>query len=207
MNTKMTKRDKKLLITLGAICIFLVYAFFIARPLVAANKSLALRIESNDMYVEQLHENARQLPFAQEENELLREKLAAKTADLYPRLKSQEIDKLLTENVRNSGLLVKKLQILMPEQAANLTAFGDAAGVGSNPDAKDGLWIAQVELQVTGSEGNIDLLLDQLTKNMPGVFVRNIGWSIEERESGLDMPSVSYDTATLQLGVLMSGKE
>lgn len=207
MNTGISQNDKKLLIALGTICILLIYVFFVARPLIITNRQLKAQMAENEEKIEILQTNGLALRTVQEENQSLKEQLNQDTQNLYPILRAQEISKLLTDSVGDFMLTVKRLQITTAEGSADVKAFGREKEEGSNPDFKEGIWIANVELQVTGDSQSLDEFIDVLSLKMPGIMVRNISWSWSDSSKMKREPDANYDMATLQLDILMVRKE
>ncbi len=208
MTTKMTERDKKLLAGLGVFCVLALYVFMVFLPLHTANASMKDQIEANEIRIAEIEEKELALPAVFSENEARREQLGQLQEDLYPLLKSQEIDKLLTEKTMDHGLSARKLQITMPEEASNVIGYGRSKDDGSNPDKKDGVWIAAVSMEFAGSMQAMDSLIDDIALNMPGVRITNISWSSDRRTTDeLTGMTEKYDILSLQLEVLMSRKD
>ena len=208
MTTKMTERDKKLLAGLIVFCVAALFILLVLVPLYMANSDMKEQIENNEVQIAQMQEKEQSLPAAVSENEARRQKLDEVQSDLYPQLKSQEIDRLLTEQVKDHGLEAKKLQIVMPQESANVAGFGRENDDGSNPDGKDGVWIAEVTMEVSGSMQDMDNLIDELALYMPGVRIKGLDWSSGRRQADEQTGMTEkYDSLDLQLEVLMGGKE
>lgn len=208
MTSKMTERDKKLLAGLGVFCLLALFWMMVFLPLHMANASMKDQIEDNEFKIAQIEEKELELPAVVTENEAHREELARVQQDLYPRLKSQEIDRLLTEKTMLHGLSARKLQITMPEEAASVTGYGRENDDGSNPDKKDGVWIARVSMETTGTMEAMDSLIDDIALNSPGVRITDINWSSDRRTADEQTGRTErYDILSLGLEVLMSGKD
>lgn len=208
MTTKMTERDKKLLAGLGIFCALALYAVMIFLPLYTANAAMKEQIEDNEIRIAEIEEKELNLPTVLHENETRREQLETVQQELYPRLKSQEIDRHLTEKVMSHGLSARKLQITMPEESASVIGYGRSSDDGSNPDKKDGVWIAGVSMEVAGSMQAMDSLIDDLALDTPGVRVINISWSSDRRTTDEQTGMTErYDILSLELEVLMSRKD
>lgn len=208
MNTKLTDRDKKLLAGLGVFLVALVLGVLVIMPLYAANVSMKEEIRANEWRMEEVGAKVEALPAVRAGYEEREEALAAAQEDLYPMLRSKDIDRLLTEKAFAWGLSARKLQIAMPKEAASVTGYLRENDDGSNPDALDGIWIAQAKLQVEGSVEGMDGLIDELSLHMPGVRVTRLLWGQSRRQvdaaSGRTEP---YDTLNLEVEILMSRKE
>lgn len=203
MTTSITERDKKLLAGLGLFCAMLLFVMLVIRPLGAANAVMGELVEENKEKIRQVQQKDMQFPQLREENLKLKRDLHQVQIKLYPMLKSQEIDRLLTDKVVSYGLSARRLQIVMPDEAANVTLYQHGDDNGSNPDVQDGVWIAHVGMDVSGSIASIDRLIDELSAGMQGVCVTGISWS-RDRYDGEGMDSYAL---SLQLQILMSRRE
>ncbi|MDD3253178.1 MAG: type II secretion system protein GspM [Lachnospiraceae bacterium] len=205
MTTKMTERDKKLLAGLGFVCVVGLLVFLVILPLLRSNADMQAQLDTFREQVAVMKEKEAQLPAVKSTNEKQKAELATYQDELYPMMKSQEIDRLLTDQVAAYGLTARRLQITMPEEAANVTGYGRTQDDGSNPDGRDGIWLAEVSLDVSGSLTNMDGFIDALSRDMPGIRVVNISWSSERRTvdaaTGL---SDTVDTMNMRLQVEMS---
>ena len=208
MTMKMTERDKKLLAGLGVFCVVAVLTAMVILPLYSANEVMKEQIASNEKQIALMQQKEAELPVMQAGNEERRKELLDVQKDLFPMFKTQEVDRLLTEKVALNGLSARKLQITMPQEAANVSGYGRAADDGSNPDKKDGVWIATVSLEAAGTMEAMDRLIDDLSLETPGVRITGLSWSSARRQvdtqSGL---TEQYDILSLQLEVEMSRKE
>lgn len=208
MNTRMTERDKKLLAGLGTFCVIVFFGLLVILPLRMANEDMEMQIEANEQRITEIQQKVAELSAIRAEYEDKRQQLDQVQEDLYPLLKSQEIDRVLTEQVLSHGLTARKLQITMPDAAANVIGYRLSEDKGSNPDNQDGVWIAQVDLEASGSMASMDRLIDDLTMEMPGVRVTSLSWSSDRRQvDAASGRTQQYDKLSLQLEVLMSRKE
>lgn len=208
MTVKMTERDKKLLIGLGVFCVLALFVTLVFMPLYTANASMKEQIRQNEERVEQMKKKEAALPEARKDNAELKKQLATAQQDLYAMLKSQEIDKLLAQKTLRNGLSARKLQISMPEEPANVKGYARENDNGSNPDGEDGIWIAEVNLEVTGSMDEMDRLIDELALETPGVAITGLTWSSDRRQADAETGRTEvFDILGLKLEVLMSRKE
>lgn len=208
MTTTMTERDKKLLAGLGVVCVAVALMAFAIMPIFMSTRSMKQQYDENEIRIAQMQDKELQLPVVNQQNQQNHERLNENQAELYPILKTQDVDKLLTEKVLSHGMAARKLQIAMPEAAASVTSFGQADAAGSNPDGADGIWIAQVSLETSGSDGQMDSLIDDLSTQTPGVQVVSITWSKDRRT--VDQASGQTEQVgvlSMQLQVLMSRKD
>ena len=204
MTMKMTERDKKLLALLGVIGVAALLVFLVIMPLREANRLMKTQIETNQEQITIMEQKLSELPAARTGNEERRTKLSELQEDMYPILKSQDIDRLLTERVTMYQLSARKLQIKLPETAANVTAFGHVKDDGSNPDGKDAVWLAEVSMSVSGSRPQLDGFVDNLEQNMPGIRILDLSWGTERTNGAADGV---VNTLSLSLQVIMSTEE
>lgn len=208
MTMKMTERDKKLLAGLLVFCVVAILTAMVILPLYSANEVMKEQIASNEKQIAVMQQKEAELPMMQAGNEERRKELLDEQKELFPMLKTQEVDRILTEKVALNGLSARKLQITMPQEAANVSGYGRTADDGSNPDKKDGVWIATVSLEAAGTMEAMDRLIDDLSLGTPGVRITGLNWSSARRQvdtqSGL---TEQYDILSLQLEVEMSRKE
>lgn len=208
MTTKLTERDKKLLAGLGVFCVAAILTALVILPLYSANKLMKEQIVANEAQIALVEQKQAELPVLRMGNEERKEELLKAQESLYPMLKTQDIDRMLTEKVLLHGMSARRLQITMPQEAANVIGFGRSADDGSNPDKKDGVWIATVSMEASGSMAAMDSLIDDLSLGTPGVRITGLTWSSARRQvdaqTGL---TEQYDILSLQLEVEMSRKE
>lgn len=208
MTAKMTERDKKLLVGLGVFCVAVMYAVLVFMPLYSANAYMKEQIGQNEERIAQMEQKEMELPAVRMENEARKQQLMAAQEDLYPLLKSQEIDRILTEKTAFYGLSARRLQITMPDKPADVAGYGRVNDEGSNPDGNDGVWIAQVSLEAAGSTAAMDGLIDDISFNTPGIRITGLGWGSDRRQvdarTGM---TEQYPILSLQLEVMMGRKD
>lgn len=209
MIIKMTKRDKKLLSGLGVFCVTAFFAIFAIEPLHMANERLDRQIQNNEEQIAEMEDKTAKLPGIREKNRVGQVSLGVAQEGLYPLLKSQDIDRLLMDIVMAHDLSARKLQITMPDGPANVTAYGGAGGDGSNPEYEDGVWIATVVLDVSGSTQPMDALIDELATKTSGVRIAGLSWNQYGRdpENLQQEPRGQEHMLRLQLEILMSRKD
>lgn len=201
MTTTLTNRDKKLLAILVFVLVVGLMFIFVVRPLYVSNEKLAEEIAQNETEIQEMEQKEAGLMAARAENQKNKEGFIAAQEDLYPILKSQEIDRILTERVVVCGLSAKRLTITMPKEAASIAEYASTSGELSNPDGLDGIWIAEVDMEVSGSMIGMDTLMDYLVLQMPGIRVIDAKWGSERQGTG------SLNVLSMRLQVLMSRKQ
>lgn len=199
----MTDHDKKLLAGLGVFCVIAAFVHFVFLPLGIANASLKNQIREQEALIAEIQQKEASLFTARLEYEKRQRELARAQEGFYPLLKRQEIDRILTTRAMDCGLFVRSLQMLMPDKASGVPGFLSEKDV-RNPDGEEGVWIAQVTLELAGSETDLDTLMDEIVMDMPGV--RLMGFL---RVSGHGQEGFSGEASVwrLQLEVLMCRKD
>lgn len=195
MMVKVTERDKKILSGFGFFCVAVILVMMVIMPLHEANKSLKEQIDSNREQILEMENKEARIPMLRVRNEEAYEILNIVQRDMYPILKTQDIDRLLTEMVMSYGMTAKKFQIAMPKEAADVAGYRQVEEGSSNPEKEDAVWIAMVSLEVAGSMEAMDGLVDELSLETPGVRIVEIRWD----RNGME--------GHIQLAVTMSRKD
>lgn len=206
MSTKMTAKDKRLLSFVGAAGIFFLFVFLVLLPLRTANQELKQQIEENEASVRERELKVAQLPSVQKAYEEKQAELAGILEPLYPMLRSQEVDRILQQEVMTNGLSATKLQITMPKEPSDVVAYGqDAKEKGSNPNkSEDGFYLANVTLEVSGQRSDMHRLIDTFAYNVPGIRITSLYWSNDRRSGNTAGGAADSDILELHLQVVMS---
>ena len=208
MTTTMTARDKKLLAMLGVICVASALIILVILPLLRNNQDITAQCEENEFRITQMQQKEVQLTAVQKLNQEQHEQLEEMQTDIFPMLRIQDVDQLLTQKVLAHGLAARKLQIIMPDGPANVMPFGSQEEEGSNPDGKTGVWIAVVNLETSGADGAMDQLIDDLSVQTPGVRITSVSWGKGSRTVDQTTGAMEqYGVLSMQLQVLMSERE
>lgn len=198
MEIEITDRDKRLLALLGAVLMGCFLLFAVMMPLYRLNHSMYMQRKENDGQIEQMEQQRRELKGLQADKIILEAQVRHEAIDTFSMMENYQIEKLLTGMVTDCNLKSLELQIQMPEEPADIAGFGEPEENGSNPDGRDGVYLAKVRLKVSGEEDGIDRLLDILTAKTPQV--RLIRLDNQRTETELTI-------ADVQIEVAMSRKE
>ena len=206
MNTKMTVKDKRRLSFVGAVGIFFLFAFLVLLPLRTANQELKQQMEENEVSAAERERKVVQLPAMQKAYEERQTELAGILEPVYPMLKSQDIDRILQNEVLANSLFVTRLQITMPKEPSDVVAYGQVAKEqGSNPDKSEGgFYLVNVTLEVSGQMSDMFRLIDTFTDNMPGVRITSLYWSNDRKSGNTVDRTEDYDILEMHLQVVMS---
>jgi len=206
MSMKMTARDKRLLSFVSVAGIFLLFVFLVLLPLHRANQEMKQQLAENEASVWERELKISQLPAMQAAYEEKQAELAGIVEPLYPMLRSRDIDRILQQEVMTNGLAVTKLQITMPKEPADVVAYGqDAKEKGGNPDkSEDGLYLANVTLEVSGQLSDIYRLIDTFANDVPGVRITSLRWNGNRKSGNTADGAADQNILELQLWVAMS---
>ncbi|MGL5435365.1 MAG: hypothetical protein ACRDBO_08220 [Lachnospiraceae bacterium] len=182
MTTSITERDKVLLTVIG---VFGITAFFLAMiilPIEHSRRELQQQTDANVTRIGQMEVKMSLLEIAEQEYETNIKELIRIQSAFYPMMKSQEIDRLMIEKMMLYGVSAQEMQITLPEEASDVPVFLLKEEAGSNPEHDSaGIYLATVNMRIRGTMERLDRLLDDLTQQMPGIWVTELNW---ERQSG-----------------------
>lgn len=226
ITTEITERDKKLLLFMAVFIIVVVFGFFIIRPLAETDAALKDELVMQEDIQLRTQQKLMLLSSVEANVEKTEEELDAAAKEFYPVMKSQEIDKLLTEIVLKWGLDPKQLTIQMPEsemilepfyasQAALEDALSRAATQGEEEQTDStqatassfyGIYAAQAELIVKGDRMVMEQMADEISEDYPAIRITGAAWGREInslRDEMGEYISSADDTLQLQMEIYM----
>lgn len=206
ISVKMTPRDKTLLAILNVMLVVFLLGSLAVCPLHTTTVRLSRQVRRNEEQIAGMEKKEAELSEKRAELQRNQEKLDDIQETLFPMLRSQDIDELLTEKAARQGVHVLKLQIIMPEAPADIWAYRQGEEPGSNPDRLEGIYLAEVRLEVTGTEEAMDRLTDDLSENMPGIRVMSLTWGTD-RQSKSGGPVYDRPLLVMGLQICMCRKE
>lgn len=148
----MTKRDKTLLLFLAAFIIAVGFLALVIVPTIGRIKELNVQIIDQQSHKEKMTDKLIKLSGLQAQYEKEQERYEAVTKDFYPLQKSQEIDRMLTDMALSSGLLVRELNIKMPQEESEFVPYQGAETGLLNKDAKEEASIQNKTFDEAGDE-------------------------------------------------------
>lgn len=188
MTVKMTERDKKLLAGLSVFCLTAILVAYVILPLKAANLDMKARAEAGREQIREMEQKCRDLPKRKDSHADRSASLADCQSGLYPLLEVYQIDELLTERAVSEGVEVKRLQIDMPEEPADVKPYlANEDADSSNPDGTDGIWIAEAAMELGGPEEAVDKLVDAWSSSEEGIRVTGFTWEKERLKLRLEI--------------------
>ncbi len=171
MKLEVTERDKRLLSFLLALLVAAACIFLGIIPLHKANMEMKNKLESVKAEVEEKHRRIAGLAQIKSVNEELRGKLQTVREPFYPKMESQEIDRILTEMALEYGLSIKRMEIRMPAEPFKLLPYGLDPEPAEDLKELASIFQAKVLLEVTGSREGKSVLLDKITGETKGMRI------------------------------------
>lgn len=151
----MTERDKKLLVILS--CFVLIAGFvFLNMKLMDKIDELAISIETSELEKEVMESKITHLAETQilaEESKIL---VQERRTNYYPMIKSQEIDKEITQLMIQEGFMIMDMNIVMPQESLRMAPYvrSEMAGALSEDESAgrmSTIYTAKVSLTLTGN--------------------------------------------------------
>ena len=208
ITTEVTERDKKLLLFMAVFVIVVVFGFFIIRPLAETDAALKDELVMQEDMQLRTQQKLMLLSSVEANVEKTEEELDAAAKEFYPVMKSQEIDKLLTE----SEMI---LEPFYASQAALEEALSQAAVQGEEEQTDStqaaaasfyGIYAAQAELIVKGDRMVMEQMADEISEDYPAIRITGAAWGREInslRDERGEYISSANDTLRLQMEIYM----
>jgi Tfp pilus assembly protein PilO len=173
MKLEVTEQDKRLLSVLLALLVAAACIFLGIKPLHKANMEMEAKLESVKSEVEEKQRKIAGLAQIKSVNEELHQKLQTARESFYPKMESQEIDRILTGMAMECGLSIKRMEIRMPAETFRLPAYYPEGEAGLAEDTEEQASILQVQvlLEVTGSREGKTGLIDTITEKTKGMRI------------------------------------
>lgn len=207
IETKLTDRDKKILVFITMAAVAAVFIMLIIMPLHSANSYMKQQIAENEIRMMEMQQKVAMLPSVQTVHADDKARLELSQQNIYPLAQSRDVDELMTSLMMKHGLSVRRLGITMPEASVNMTAYLHGDGAPSNPDGVDALYQAQVSLRVSGTPQAIHSFLDELALDMEAVRIEQLNWNEERYQADVVPGGESQQVLDAELAVYMSNKD
>lgn len=185
MNTKMTERDKKLLIFLAFFIVIVGFGYWGIRPLAKSIMEYNDSIEEQKLERDLTELKLMELPIIVAENEELEGKIVEARKDFYPMMTSDEIDKLFTGMALDYNLYAYDLDITMPDSEAVIAPYMYSKKSLEVDDTE--------EYEDVDSEGKSKDALDQIDEAVGDI-------SDEEEEDTSSESGIYSATISMRLG-------
>lgn len=195
MTFKVTERDKKLLVLLAMFIIAVAAVVLFIMPSLETASQLKENIEIANMDKTKMENDIQLFASSQKTNEKLTEELTSVSKNFYGLLDSNEIDKMLTGMVLNSGLSVKNL-VITPNDVpktispyyASMQAVTDNAENQKDQasDAKGEkayIYVYTIAMEVQGSQESIQRLVDLFSSSAPSLRITSYDYTQPKEDS------------------------
>lgn len=206
ISIKMTPRDRKILAAGNAVLVIWLLFALAVHPLYRAAAGMYGQARKNEIQILDMERKEAALPVLQAEFQENQKLLETLHSELLPMMQSQDIGKLLTDRAAGQGVSVRKLQIAMPEEPADIVPYLQSEEAGSNPEKKKAIYLAEVRMEVSGPEEAMDRLADEFAGQMPGVRLMALTWGKQRQEDGTGR-YVYREIRVMELWVCMCGEK
>ncbi len=208
LEMKITERDKKLLTFLAVFVIAAAFLTLVILPGFDRAQSLREEIAADTQNKLEMDSKIAQLPTLEEQLGVMNKEWEVISRELYPMMESQDIDKIVTDEVLAQGLTTKKMNITVSQEPESLQPYlwkekqeqaqseaaeteaadeeeeaGEDAGedTGSvQAETYAEIYTAKVDLSVEGSREKIRRLMDRFVNGYAAVRVLSAKYDTEE---------------------------
>ncbi len=227
---KLTERDKKLLLALAYFVIIVGFGAFVFRPLISHYMDLGDQVAILSAQKEEMDARIKEAKGLEQKKQEKMDLFLISTQDLYPMLESQEVDKEVTGIVLSCGMQALNLSIAMPEEPVSLVPYlyaeeaevsgetampeltEEAAEAGDETEAEEittpeeenqgYIYAPIVTLTASGTEGQIENLIDTLTRDYPAIRLRGYSRQIQDSRQAEEM-AVGTEILSVELELYM----
>lgn len=186
MKLTLTPRDKKLLIGLAVFLLIVGGGFGIVLPLKQAGNRLSDELQEEKTIMEENQQKIDGLEALEEEREEAGARLSILSQDYFPVMTSMEIEKMMTRLSMDKGVLMKDIEISMPEDGeyAQLNDYskmlreksGETQGEEDEDSVFRGIYCGKVKMSMTGTRNQLQAMLDACQEKEPKMQVDEILW-------------------------------
>jgi len=194
MKMELTQRDKRLLIFLAIFVIVVCVGYWGIYPAVKAIKLIDEQIEVQQEQKEINEQKISMLPIVMKDNEELELQIEEARADFFPIMTSDEIDKFVTGIAITYGLHADSLDIVMPEDMAQLEPY-EYSDKYKNPEAyayeeEEALISIQTQADAideyaTGEEGETEESSEEEEQVLTGIYDVHLKMNLSGYEANL----------------------
>ena len=233
LEMKITERDKKLLVFLAVFLIAAAFLLLVIMPGFDRAQELREEITASTQSKMEMDSKIAQLPNLEEQLGVMQKEWEAISEDLYPMMESQDIDKIVTDEVIAQGLTTKSMKITMNQDPVSLQPYlwkekqeqqnqaaaaeasdgdgeaaeADSAAVDSGQEeTSTGIYSAKVNLSVEGSREKIRRLMDRFVNEYTAVRVLSAKYDTEEVIDDAGLVQSTNTVLDLEMGFYMYEK-
>ncbi len=180
MKLEMNERDVRRLIITGFCVLAAVLTVYVILPLSLSRNEWKNRCAEYERSIEHTAEKSSQLPSIRELHVSTAEKLKTLEAAYLPMYQSYEIDRMLTEYLKEQKVEAEFMKIVMPSDPSTVTEHEAPDANGRNQ-----IRTAQVELRLSGDRFTLQKIMETWHLNWCGVRLTGFQWE-ENGISGKD---------------------
>ena len=188
LELKITQHDKKLLYFLAIFVIVVGFGFLVIRPLVVANLEVSKKLSVAQEQKSDLEQKVGLSTSSKKVYDTLLKDLEKSVANFYPMMKSEEIDKMITDLLLDYGVFSRDLDIQVGTDEVELKPYGKDV----KEEISTGIYAASVSVTATGKRNTLQQVIDTLARDYPSIRITAYNWSSE-------LQTVNSDNTTGEL--------
>lgn len=190
MKLKITQHDKKLLYFLAIFVIVVGIGGLVIRPLIVGNLQVYKKVEQAQEEKSDLEQKVGLNASSKKVYDTLLKDLKKSVSDFYPMMKSEEIDKMITDLLLEYGVFSRDLDIQIGTDEAQLKPYGKESV--KDEEVSTGIYVASVTVTATGKRNTLQKVIDTLGRDYPSIRITAYNWSSE-------LQTVNSDNTTGEL--------
>ena len=190
MKLKITQHDKKLLYFLAIFVIVVGIGGLVIRPLIVGNLQVYKKVEQAQEEKSDLEQKVGLNASSKKVYDTLLKDLKKSVSDFYPMMKSEEIDKMITDLLLEYGVFSRDLDIQIGTDEAQLKPYGKENV--KDEEVSTGIYVASVTVTATGKRNTLQKVIDTLGRDYPSIRITAYNWSSE-------LQTVNSDNTTGEL--------
>lgn len=191
LELKITQHDKKLLYFLAIFVIVVGFGFLVIRPLVVANLEVSKKLGVAQEKKSNLEQKVGLSTSSKKVYNTLSKDLEKSVSNFYPMMKSEEIDKMITDLLLDYGVFSRDLDIQVGTDEVELKPYGKD-GTEDKEEISTGIYAAGVSVTATGKRNTLQKIIDTLARDYPSIRITAYNWSSE-------LQTVNSDNTTGEL--------
>ena len=191
LELKITQHDKKLLYFLAIFVIVVGFGFLVIRPLVVANLEVSKKLSVAQEQKSDLEQKVGLSTSSKKVYDTLLKDLEKSVANFYPMMKSEEIDKMITDLLLDYGVFSRELDIQVGTDEVELKPYGKDV-TEDKEEISTGIYAASVSVTATGKRNTLQQVIDTLARDYPSIRITAYNWSSE-------LQTVNSDNTTGEL--------
>ncbi len=169
----LSEREKNLLVLLAVFLLAVGFTVWLLLPALEKQQEYATTLELDQLTWSDIETRLAALDADQAREAELEKSCAQYTADFYPLMQSQEIDRLITSLVLQAGLDARDLTMSGASAPETVAPFY-LSDLSESENAA--LYVSEVSLRAEGTASDLWKLIDLFTNDLPSVRVTEFTW-------------------------------